>query len=256
MIHPSAIIDPKAQLDSTVIVGPYSFIGAGVEIGPHTEIKHHAVIEGPTKIGANNTIFPFASIGLEPQDKKFHGESSTLEIGDDNTIREYVTINRGTESGGGFTRVGDRNWIMAYCHIAHDCIVGNDVTMSNGATLGGHITIYDFATIGGLTGIHQFCRVGEYSIIGGQSMVTQDVVPYAMVAGNHAKNAGINYIGVERRGFTPAQINEINQAFKIFFKSGLTKNNAIIKLRETFPNQEYIRIFIDFVETSERGVCR
>lgn len=256
MIHQTAIIDPKAELGSNVTVGAYACIGPKVQIGDNAEILHHAVIEGPTVIGSDCRIFPFAAIGMEPQDKKYHGEDSILEIGHGNTIRECVTINRGTESGGGFTKIGDRNWIMAYCHIAHDCVIGNDVTMANGTTLAGHVTIHDFATTGGKTGIHQFCRIGAYSITGGQSMITQDVVPYAIAAGNHAKNAGINYIGVERNGFSPQQINEINQAFKIFFKSGLTKIQAIEKLRETFPTQKHIQIFIDFVETSERGVCR
>ena len=256
MIHPTAIIDTAAELDSTTQVGAYAYIGPGVRIGANTEIKHHAVIEGPTIIGAENRIFPFATVGLEPQDKKYHGENSTLEIGDGNTIREHVTINRGTKTGGGTTLLGDRNWIMAYCHIAHDCNIKNDVVMANCATLGGHVTIHDFATIGGLCGIHQFCRIGEYSLIGGQSMVTQDVVPYAMVAGNHAKNAGINYIGVERHGFSPEQVNEINQVFKIFFKSGFTSLDAIKRLKSTFQDQKHIQIFIKFIENSKRGVCR
>lgn len=256
MIHPTAIIDPKAELDSSVQVGPYTYIGPHVRIGANTEIKPHAVIEGPTTIGSDNRIFSFTAIGLEPQDKKYHGEMSTLEIGNGNTIRENTTINRGTENGGGATIIGDRNWIMAYCHVAHDCVLRDDIVMANCATLGGHVTIHNFATIGGLSGIHQFCRIGEYSIIGGQSMVTQDVVPYALVAGNHAKNSGINYIGVERRGFSADQINQINQAFKIFFKSGLTRDNALKKLRTTFKSQAHMKIFIDFIENSERGVCR
>ncbi len=229
MIHKTAIIDPKAELDSTVKVGAYAFIGPHVKIGSNSEIKHHAVIEGPTTIGSDNRIFSFAAVGLEPQDKKYHGEMSTLDIGNGNTIRENVTINRGTESGGGATSLGDRNWIMAYCHIAHDCQLRNDIVMANCATLGGHVTIHNYATIGGLCGIHQFCRIGEYSIIGGQSMVTQDVVPYALVAGNHAKNAGINYIGVERHGFTSDQINHI---FAGSFEINSSHINFIFKFRD------------------------
>ncbi len=256
MIHQTAIVDPKAELGENVSIGAYSIVGPHVEIGDNTEIQHHVVIDGFTKLGKNNRIFSFASIGLEPQDKKFKGEDSTLEIGDENLIREYVTINRGTEVGGGVTRLGDRGWIMAYCHIAHDCLVGNDVTMSNGTTLGGHVIVKDFATLGGLTGIHQFCRVGEYALTGGQSMITQDVVPYSIVAGNRAKLAGMNYIGLDRRGFTSEQIETINQAYKIFFKNGLTKDAAIEKLKESFPGDDHIALFIQFIEESDRGVCR
>lgn len=256
MIHQTAIVDPKAMIGRDVTIGAYSIIGPGVEIGEDSEIRDHVIIEGPTRIGPRCRIFPFASIGLEPQDKKYKGEDSSLEIGADNTIREYVTINRGTQADKGVTKVGDRGWIMAYCHIAHDCTVGNDVTMSNGTTLGGHVEIRDFATLGGLTGVHQFCRIGEYAITGGQSMITQDVVPFSMVAGNRAKLAGINYIGLDRRGFSAKDIEAINVAFKIFFKSGLTRNAALKKLREEFFDSPNIDLFIEFIESSERGVCR
>ncbi len=212
MIHQTAIVDPGAKLHPGVSVGAYSVIGPEVEIGEKTEIQHHVVIEGPTRIGPECRIFPFASVGLEPQDKKFQGEVSHLEIGSKNTIREYVTINRGTEAGGGTTIVGDDCWIMAYCHIAHDCIVGNNVTMSNGTTLGGHVVVKDFANLGGMTGVHQFCRVGEYAITGAYSMINQDVVPFSTVAGNRAKLVGINYIGLDRRGFTPEDRDIINQS--------------------------------------------
>jgi UDP-N-acetylglucosamine acyltransferase len=256
MIHQTALIDSKAILDSSVEVGAYSVIGPEVELGADCQIGHHVVIEGPTKIGAGCRVFPFASLGLEPQDKKFQGERSHLEIGKDNTIREYVTINRGTEVGGGITKLGDNGWIMAYCHIAHDCIVGNHVTMSNGVTLGGHVIVKDYANIGGLSGVHQFCRIGEYAIVGGQSMITQDVVPFAMAAGNRAKLAGVNYIGLDRKGFTSEEIDIINQAFKIFFKSGLTRDVAVKKLKEEFPESAHIDMFADFIQSSERGVCR
>jgi len=256
MIHKTAVIDLKANLDSSVEVGAYSVIGPEVEISADCQIGHHVVIEGPTKMGVGCRVFPFASLGLEPQDKKFQGERSHLEIGNGNTIREYATINRGTEVGGGITKLGDQGWIMAYCHIAHDCIVGNHITMSNGATLGGHVIVKDYANIGGLSGVHQFCRIGEYSIVGGQSMITQDVVPFAMAAGNRAKLAGVNYIGLDRKGFTSDEIDIINQAFKIFFKSGLTRDVAVIKLREEFPESAHIKMFADFIQSSERGVCR
>lgn len=256
MIHPTAIIDSKAILHTGVAVGAYCTIGAHVELGEDTEIGHHVVLEGPTKIGPRCRIFPFAAIGLEPQDKKYQGEISSLEIGAQNVIREYVTINRGTQLGGGVTRLGDRGWIMAYCHIAHDCLIGNDVTMANGSTLGGHVMIRDYATLGGLTGVHQFCRIGEYAITGGQSMITQDVVPFSTVAGNRAKLAGLNYIGLDRRGFTSEEIEVINQAFKIFFKLGLTKDAALVRLRAEFPHSNHINLLISFIESSERGVCR
>jgi len=256
MIHPTAIIDPTAQLAENVTVGPYAVIGAQVEIGPGSDIRSHAVVEGPTKIGAQNRIFPFASIGLEPQDKKFQGEESRLEIGDGNTIREYVTINRGSEVGGGITKIGSDNWIMAYCHIAHDCILGNEITMANATTLGGHVEIDNYAVLGGLTAVHQFCRIGAYALTGGQSMISQDVAPYVIATGNRAKVAGLNYVGLERRGFTPDQIDEINRIHRIFFLSGLSKDNAIIKMSEELPPTENLNRFIDFVESSQRGVCR
>ena len=199
MIHQTAIIDSKSKLHSSVSIGAYSVIGPGVEIHEETEVQHHAVIEGPTKIGKRCRIFPFASIGLDPQDKKFHGEESYLEIGDGNTVREFVTINRGTELGGGITRIGNRCWIMACCHIAHDCTLGNDITMSNGATLGGHVMINNYAVIGGLTGIHQFCSIGDYALTGGQSKVAQDVAPFSMATGNHARLSGVNYVWAEKK---------------------------------------------------------
>jgi len=256
MIDQTAVIDPEAKVHNSVEVGAYTIIGSDVEIGANCKIAHHVVIEGPTKIGADCRVFPFSSLGLEPQDKKYEGERSYLEVGSHNTIREYVTINRGTKVGGGITRLGDYGWIMAYCHIAHDCLVGNHVTMSNGVTLGGHVVIKDHANLGGLTGVHQFCRIGEYSITGGQSMITQDVVPFAIVAGNRAKLAGVNYIGLDRQGFTSEEVDIINQAYKIFFKSGLTKDDALVKLSEAFEDSKHIRMLIDFIGTSERGVCR
>ena len=256
MIHPTALVDKTAILHDGVTVGAYAVIGPNVEIGQDTEISHHTVIEGPTKIGPNCRIFPFASIGMEPQDKKFHGESSSLVIGEGNMIREYVTINRGTESGGGVTTIGDRAWIMAYCHIAHDCEIGNDVVMANGTTLGGHVIIRDRAITGGMTGVHQFCRIGEFAITGGQSMISQDVVPYVIAAGNRAKIAGVNYIGLERNGFSGKEVEEINQAYRTFFKIGLTKDVALKKLSEEHADSTRIQTFIDFIRSSERGVCR
>ncbi|MDX2469292.1 MAG: acyl-ACP--UDP-N-acetylglucosamine O-acyltransferase [SAR324 cluster bacterium] len=256
LIHPTAIIDETATIAADVKIGPYVVIGANVEIATGCEIRQHATVEGPTTIGANTRIFPFAAIGLEPQDKKFHGEQSRLEIGSDNYIREYVTINRGSESGGGVTKVGNNNWIMAYVHIAHDCILGSNITMANGTTLGGHVEIGNHATLGGLTAIHQFCRVGEYALTGGQSMISQDVAPFVIAAGNRAKTHGLNYVGLERKEFTSSEIEEINQIYRIFFLSGLSKDNALSKMRDELPPSKNLDLFANFIESSQRGVCR
>ena len=256
MIHPTALIDERAQIGKGVKIGAYAVIGPEVVIGDACEIGHHAVIEGPTQMGQGNRIFPFAAVGLEPQDMKFHGENSRLEIGQGNLIREYVTINRGSEAGGWVTKIGDQNWIMAYCHIAHDCIIGSNIIMANGTTLGGHVVIKNHATLGGMTGVHQFCRIGEHAMTGGQSMITQDVTPYVTAVGNRAKVQGLNYVGLERKGFTSAQIEEINKIYRIFFLSGKTVDKATQQLRSELPASDHLQCFIDFVETSQRGVCR
>ncbi|MBT4525086.1 MAG: acyl-ACP--UDP-N-acetylglucosamine O-acyltransferase [Deltaproteobacteria bacterium] len=256
MIHPTAIIDPKAKLASNVKIGAYTIVGPDVEIGADSEIQHHVVIEGPTTIGSGCRIFPFASIGLEPQDKKFHGEASFLVIGNNNTIREHVTINRGTEANKGETRIGDNGWIMACCHIAHDCVLGDHITMSNGATLGGHVTVEDHVIIGGLSGVHQFCKRGQYAMIGGQSMVPQDIAPFSLVAGNRARLSGVNFVGLKRNGFSQSDIDDVNLAYSIFFRSGLTRKDAIEKIKQSFTHKRHIKLFTDFVEASERGVCR
>jgi UDP-N-acetylglucosamine acyltransferase len=256
MIHPTAIIDRKAKIDTKASVGAYSVIGPDVEIGADSEIQHHVVIEGPTKIGTKCRIFPFASIGLEPQDKKFHGEASYLIIGNNNTIREYVTINRGTEANKGETKIGHNGWIMACCHIAHDCVLGDHITMSNGATLGGHVTVEDHVTIGGLSGVHQFCKLGSYAMIGGQSMVPQDIAPFSLVSGNRARLSGVNFVGLKRNGFSQSDIDDVNLAYSIFFRSGLTSKDAIEKIKQSFTDKKHIQLFIDFIESSERGVCR
>jgi len=218
MIHSTAIIDNKAIIHAGVEIGAFSIIGADVEIGENSVIGHHVVIEGPTKIGPGNRIFPFATIGTESQDKKYQGEQAFLEIGQNNTMREYVTINRGTEGGGGITRIGDDGWFMACSHIAHDCQIGDGVIMSNGSLLGGHVVIKDFANLGGLTGVHQFCQIGEYAFTGGQSMITLDVAPFSKVAGNSAKLIGYNFIGLERRGFSPEEVEVVNQVLRSFLE--------------------------------------
>ncbi|OGH02110.1 MAG: acyl-[acyl-carrier-protein]--UDP-N-acetylglucosamine O-acyltransferase [Candidatus Lambdaproteobacteria bacterium RIFOXYD1_FULL_56_27] len=256
MIHPTAIIDKSAKIHERVQIGAYTTVGPEVEIFADCEIKAHVAIEGPTQIGPRCRIFPFAAIGLEPQDKKYHGENSLLVIGSDNLFREYVTLNRGSEAGGGVTKIGDHNWIMAYCHIAHDCQIGSHTVLANGTTLGGHVEVGDYAVLGGLTAVHQFCRIGKYALTGGQSMIAQDAAPYMIVAGNRAKAAGLNFVGLERNGFSKADIEEINQIYRIFFLSGLAKDPAIEKLRAERPAGPNLDLFINFINNSQRGVIR
>ncbi len=255
-IHPTAIIHKDAELDSSVTVGPYCTIGEHVKIGKNTHLRSHIVIDGWTTIGADNTIYPFTSIGLEPQDLKYKGEKSRVIIGDHNTIREYVTLHRGTKSGGGITQIGKDNVLMAYTHVAHDCILGDRVIMSNAATLAGSITVGDDAIIGGLSGIHQFVRIGSYAMVGGCSAVAQDVPPYVRVAGNHAKLYGLNSIGLKRHGFSSEQITTLKFVYKLIFRSGLTLKDAVRQSREKWPNLPEVERFLSFVEKSERGICR
>ncbi len=255
-IHPTAIIHKNAELDSSVEVGPYCTIGEHVKIGKNTRLRSHIVIDGWTTIGTDNTIYPFTSIGLEPQDLKFKGEETRLVVGDHNMIREYVTLHRGTAPGGGITQIGSNTVLMAYTHVAHDCILGDRVIMSNAATLAGCITVGDDAIIGGLSGIHQFVRIGSYAMVGGCSAVAQDVPPYVRVAGNHAKLYGINSIGLKRHGFSLDQIQTLKAVYKLLFRSGLTLKDAVKQSREKWPKLPEVERFLRFVEKSERGICR
>jgi len=256
MIHKTAVISKKAEIDAGVEIGPYSVIGDEVKIGRGTKIASHVVIQGPAAIGSTCTFFQFASIGEIPQDLKFRGERTELVIGSHNTIREYVTLHRGTEGGGGITSIGDHNLIMAYCHIAHDCRLGSHIIMSNGANLAGHIVIEDYAIIGGLTGIHQFVRIGSYAMVGGVSGVPQDVPPFVIAAGERAKLSGINIIGLKRHGFAPEIISELKAAYRIFFRSGLTTKKAIQKIEEEGLKSSEVQYMINFILNSERGVLR
>lgn len=256
MIHPTAIIHPRAELNDEVEVGPYSIIGENVKIGRRTRVSSHVTIEGFTHIGEGCHIYQFVSIGTPPQDLKFRGEKSNVIIGDNNTIREFVTINSASSHGGGETRVGNNNFLMAYCHIAHDCKVGDNVIMANAATLAGHIEIEDFAVIGGLVAIHQFVRVGAYSIIGGASAVSKDVPPYVMAVGNRARLFGLNITGLRRSNFSDITINNLKKAYKILFKSGMLLNNALEKVRLEIPDSKEVGKLVTFVEESKRGVCR
>lgn len=256
MIHPTAIIDPSAVIADDVKIGPFTVIGAGVEIGPGCEISSHVVINGPTKIGKNNRIFQFASIGEEPQDKKFHGEDTLLEIGDNNLIRESVTINRGTVQGGGITRVGSNNWIMAYVHIAHDCLIGNDNIFANNASLAGHVIVDDFVILGGFTLISQFNYLGSHSFSAMGSVISRNVPPYVLVSGHMAKPVGVNVEGLRRRQFSDSQIRTIRQAYKYLYRSGLRMEEAEQRLRNLEQEAGEINILIDFLDKQEGGIIR
>jgi len=256
LIDPHAIIDPKAQLDENVKVGAFSIIEGGVSIASGTQIESHVVIRGPTKIGRDNHIYQFCSLGEVPQDKKFHGETSRLEIGNNNEIREYCTMNRGTQSGGGVTRIGNDNWIMAYTHFAHDCIVGNHTVFANGASLAGHATVDDYAILGGFSGVHQFCAVGAYSFIAAGSIVFKDVPPYIIAAGNSADANGLNREGLKRHGFSTETIKTLKQAYKIVFRQKMTLKKAIETLQPLSENCIEVRHFIDFLNKSTRGIVR
>jgi UDP-N-acetylglucosamine acyltransferase len=256
VIDPRAIIDPGAELHETVTVGPYSVIGANVRIGAQTWIGPHVVVRGPTRIGEKNKIYQFASIGDVPQDKKYGGEDTLLEIGNGNVIREYTTINRGTVQGGGVTRVGHNNWIMAYVHIAHDCIVGNHTTFANNASLAGHVTIEDYVTLGGYALAAQFCSIGTYGFCSVASVVHKDVPPYVMVAGHMAKPVGINHIGLRRASFSEEAIRNLRNAYKLLYRQGLRFEDSVKELQRLAEKSSEVRVFLNFLENSSRGIIR
>jgi UDP-N-acetylglucosamine acyltransferase len=256
MIHPTAIVDSRAKIAPGVEIGPYSIIGADVEIGENTVIGPHVVIKGHTRIGRENRIFQFASLGEVPQDKKYAGEPTRLEIGDRNTIREFCTLNLGTAQDAGVTRVGDDNWIMAYVHIAHDCQVGNKTTFANNAQLAGHVVVEDWAILGGYTGVHQFCRIGAHVMTAVGTVVLQDVPPYLMAAGNTAQPYGINVEGLKRRGFSAESLTALKRAYRTLYKSGLLLEEAKLKLAEEAATQPDVQRFVDFLAVSRRGIIR
>jgi len=255
-IHPTAIVSPDAHLEEGVEVGPYTIIGADVHIGKNTIIGSHVVVEDHTDIGEDCRIFQFSSLGGAPQDLKFKGEKTRLIVGNHNTIREFVTINRATSADIGVTIIGNHNLLMAYCHVAHNCKLGNHIVMANAATLAGHIHVEDFAIIGGLTGIHQFTRIGAHSIIGGASAVTKDIPPYIMAAGNHAKPYGLNTVGMKRRGFKEETIMALKDAYRLIFRSSLLLTVAIERVKNEVADTSEVRHFIDFIQKSERGIIR
>ena len=256
MIDPRAIVSPQAELAPDVVVGPFSIIGPNVTIGPGCIVGPHVVINGPTKIGAQNRFWQFASIGDAPQDKKYKGEPTRLVIGDRNVFRESVTVNRGTTQDKGVTTIGNDNLFMSYSHVAHDCVVGNNLVFANGATLGGHVEIGDWVIIGGLAAIHQFCKVGAHAFIAGGAIVTRDVPTYVMVAGNPAGPHTVNAEGLKRRGFTPEQVRNVRNAFRVLYRSDLLLADALTKLKELGATQPEVAALVDFIGRSERSLVR
>ena len=256
MISDKAIIDKSAKIAANVEISPFSVIGADVEIGEGSWIGPHVVISGPTKIGKNNKIYQFASIGEAPQDKKYAGEKTLLEIGDNNSFRECMTISRGTANGGGITKIGNDNLFMAYVHIAHDCIVGNHTTFSNNASLAGHVTVQDYANLGGFVGIHQFCNIGSYAFCAGGSVILRDVLPFTTASGHPAQSYGLNAEGLKRRDFTAEQIMSLKRAYKILCRQGLTLEDALNKIEGMIAECSYVQYLFDFIKQSTRGFIR
>ena len=255
-VHPTAIVAPGAKLHATVEVGPYSVIGPQVEIGAGTTVGPHAVIDGRTRLGERNKVFQFASVGAPPQDLKYAGEDSALEIGNENLIREFTTLHKGTTGGGGVTRIGNRNLFMAYAHVAHDCQVGSGCVLANAATLGGHVEIGDHVILGGLAAVHQFTRIGQHAFVAGGAMVVMDVPPFCTAQGDRAELAGVNSIGLARHGFSEDQIGRVKEAYRILFRSKLPLEEAVERLRTELGDQAEIQALLTFVTTSQRGLTR
>jgi UDP-N-acetylglucosamine acyltransferase len=257
LIHPTAIVDAGARIPESSRIGPYCVIGPQVEMGEECELVAHVVLHGPTRMGRNNCIYPFAAVGIDPQDVSYRGEPTRLEIGDDNTIREYVTINRGTVKGGGVTRVGSGILIMAYTHVGHDCIIGDHAMLVNAATLAGHVTVEEWAVVGALCPVHQFVRIGAHSYIGGGTTITQDVLPFSKTSAARENRAyGLNSVGLKRRGFSDERVRKLHHAYKVLLASKLNTSQAIEKLRAEVDVGEDVEMLIRFVESSERGVIK
>ncbi len=256
-VHPTAVIHSKAQLASSVTVGPYTVIGEDVELGEDCEVMSHVVLQGPAKFGKGNKIFPYACIGQDPQDLKYRGERTSVEIGDGNVLREFITIHRGTGSEGTVTRVGSHNLLMAYVHIAHDCQLGSHIIMSNGASLAGHVEIGDHAIVGAFCGIHQFCRVGAYSFLGSYTIVNKDILPYSKTSADRPTGVyGANRLGLERVGLQKEDIDELQAAFRILCRSKLNTTQALEKLEADGIKSSHVRSLVDFIKTSSRGVVK
>jgi UDP-N-acetylglucosamine acyltransferase len=256
VIDARAVVSPQAQVAPDVEIGPFTIVGAEVSIDSGTWIGPHAVVNGPAKIGKNNKIFQFASLGEDPQDKKYKGEKTWLEIGDRNTFREFCTVNRGTVQGRGVTRIGNDNLLMSYSHVGHDCTLGDNIVMANVATLAGHVEIGDCASLGGLSAVHQYTKIGAYCFIANNAAVTRDVPPYVLAVGQPADPHSINTVGLQRRGFTPEQILNIRRAYRVLYRSQLKLEEAMERLEETAASQPEIRIFVDFIKRSSRSIVR
>jgi UDP-N-acetylglucosamine acyltransferase len=253
-IHETAIVSPGAQVGEGCYIGPYSIIGSQAVLGDNIRLESHVVIDGPTKVGSGTHVFPFASIGLAPQDLKYDGEPTSTEIGERNVIREFVTIHRGTSGGGGITRIGNGNLLMAQSHVAHDCQLGDEIIMANAATLAGHVEIADRANIGAYSGVHQFCRVGLEAFVGGYSVVVKDAPPYATVQGNHAKCYGLNRVGMKRRGYSTDTIKKLHHAYHLLLSAKLNTSQAVERIKEEISDCAEVDLLLKFIETSKRGV--
>lgn len=253
-IHPTAIVDPSAQIGSNVEVGAYAVIGEGVVLGARTRVGSGAHVQGPSVLGEDNRVFPHACVGFDPQDLKFQGGTTHLEVGDGNTFREFCTIHRGTEEGGGSTTIGDGNLFMAYSHVAHDCHVGNRTIFSNSATLAGHVEVEDHATVGAFSAVHQFCRVGQYAYIGGFSVITKDALPWVKTVGQKPLCYGVNTIGLRRQGFSEETIRVLEKAMRILLRSGLNTSQAAKRLEGDMGDHGEVRYLLDFLARSDRGV--
>ena len=256
-IHPTAVVDPGAKIHPSCKIGPYCVVGAEVELGQGCELISHVAVQGPSRIGAHNIFYPFCAVGMAPQDLTYKSEPTRLEMGDHNVIRECVTISRGTVKGGGLTRVGSHTLIMAYTHIAHDCVIGDHVITANGATLGGHVIVEEWATVGALCPVHHFVRIGKYAFIGGGTTITKDVLPFSKtVAARDTHAYGMNAVGLERRGFSPERIRKIHHAYKVLLASKLNTSQALEKLKSEPDRGEDVEMLIEFIERSERGVIK
>jgi UDP-N-acetylglucosamine acyltransferase len=256
VIHSTALVSPEAEIGDDVNVGPYCRIGPRVKIGNRCRFDSHIVVEGPTEIGHDNHFYPFGTIGLQPQDLKFKGEETFLTIGNHNVFREYVNIHRGTKGGGGHTRIGNHNYLMAYAHVGHDSTLGNHTILANAATLAGHVIIEDHATVGAFSGVHQFCRVGTHGYVGGYSVVTKDVLPYSKTVSERDTHAyGPNILGLERKGFSSDQIRNIKAAFRLLLQSKLNTSQAVEAIKAKLKSPE-VQVIVDFIETTDRGVIK
>jgi UDP-N-acetylglucosamine acyltransferase len=256
-IHPTAIIDPRACISPDAEIGPYCIVGSDVIIGARTRLTAHVYLEGKLAIGEANTFYPYCSCGVAPQDKKYKGEPSETRIGNSNSIREFVTIHRGTEGGGMVTSIGDGNLIMAYVHLAHDVSIQNNVILANGVTFAGHVVVEDYANIGGLSAIHQFCRIGRHAMVGSYSVIKQNVLPYSITASDHHIEVyGANRIGLERRGFSPDAIEALQNAFRILTRAGLNTSKALTRVEEEIPQTEEVRELLEFIRGSQRGFIK